>query len=179
MFHHLIPYLKAEGCKWVVAQREAHRPMGRPLNDEERGLRCAFFQSSTLEAVRLREVEEIDNPPFYKELDSRGIPPPFDFHLAAGITFIDTVLIAPPAIVFDDVISIVFHECVHVVQYEMRGVDGFIADYIAGWASVEFDYFRIPLEMQADRLQFLFDRHRHLPFSVEEAVAVHLRQGNS
>lgn len=175
MFHHLIPYLKAEGLRWVLSQREMHRPAGRVLTDIERRILLAFFTPATLNTVRLCEVEEIKNPPFYKELDARGIPPPFDFRLAAGITFVDTVLIAPTAIVFDDEISVVFHECVHVVQYLTLGVDTFIDRYIAGWAANGFDYFKIPLEEEASKLQFRFDRHRHIPFSVEDVVAEYLR----
>ena len=171
MLDELISYLEREGRNWIVTQRDAHWVKGHPLESKTRRVIGSFFQSDTLNSARICEVSQIENPPFYKELEEQGISMPLDFRNMAGITFIDTIFIAPSKIGAESWSSLVFHECVHVAQYLFLGVDRFAHEYVAGWASNGFDYFKIPLEVQAYRLQQLFDLNPQNMFSVEMEIA--------
>ena len=85
-----------------------------------------FFPASTLEAARLIVLAAnwVSNPPFYGELTRMGfeagsLP---NFALMAAITFVDTVVSHGP---FTN--SVLFHELVHVVQYQKLGLIEFAA----------------------------------------------------
>ena len=171
MIEQLIPYLEKEGRNWIVTQRDAHWDKGRPLGSSTRVVVGSFFQNDTLNEARICEVCDIENPPFYRKLEEQGISVPLDFRDMAGITFIDTILIAPCKICREGRISLVFHECVHVAQYRFLGVDRFAHEYVTGWANNGFDYLKIPLEVQAYQLQHLFDLNREKVFSVEMVIA--------
>ena len=43
-----------------------------------------------------------------------------------GSTFVDTVILSDAYIEDADLVSLLFHECVHVVQYRQLGVEGFM-----------------------------------------------------
>jgi hypothetical protein len=171
MLDELISYLEKEGRNWIVAQRDAHWVKGRPLDLNIHHAIGTFFQNDTLNRVRICEVPQIENPAFYKELEKQGIFLPMDFRTMAGITFNDTILIATSKIGEENWNSLVFHECVHVVQYLFLGVDRFTHEYVTGWANNGFDYFKIPLEVQAYHLQQRFDSNEQIAFSVEKEIA--------
>jgi len=163
-------YLEKEGRNWIVTQRDAYWVKGRPLESSTRRVIGSFFQSDTLNSARICKVSQIENPPIYKELKEQGISMPLGFRDMSGITFIDTILIVPSKIGTQSRSSLVFHECVHVAQYLFLGVDRFAHEYVAGWASNGFDYFKIPLEVQAYQLQQLFDLNPQNIFSVEMEI---------
>jgi len=131
-----------------------------------------FFASKTLARIRTVVLDHIPNPPFYSLLAAQGISAPIDFTLMAGITFIDTVLISNTKADLSDVglTSLLFHEAVHVVQYEHLGLNHFMHDYVMGWASNGFEYRKIPLEQQAYSLQERFIADPSAVFSVHEEV---------
>lgn len=167
----MISYLEKEGRNWIVTQRDAYWVKGRPLKSSTRRVIGSFFQSDTLNCARICEVSQIENPPFYKELEEQGISIRLDFRDMAGITFIDTILLAPSIISTESRISLVFHECVHVAQYLFLGVDRFAHEYVTGWANNGFNYSKIPLEVQAYQLQQLFVLNPEKIFSVEMKIA--------
>jgi hypothetical protein len=131
-----------------------------------------FFGTETLSRVRVFVLPHIPNPPFYSLLASQGIPTPLDFTEMAGLTFLDTVLISQSKADFSEarLSSLLFHEAVHVVQYEHLGLDRFMNDYVTGWAANSFEYRNIPLEQQAYSLQDRFDENPSAIFSVHEEV---------
>lgn len=167
----LVSYLEKEGRNWMVTERDAHRAKGRPLESDIRSVIGPFFQNDTLDSVRICEVPRIENPAFYKELERQGIPMSLSFSDMAGITFDDTVLINPSKINAQKRTSLVFHECVHVAQFRFLTPDGFVREYVKGWVNNEFDYYKIPLEIQAYQLQQRFDSNSQSTFSVEAEVA--------
>jgi len=167
----LVSYLEKEGRNWMVTLRDAYWAKGSPLESDIRSVIGPFFQNDTLNSVRICEVPLIENPPFYRELEKQGIPMPLDFRNMAGITFNDTVLINPSKIDAKRRTSLVFHECVHVAQFRFLTPDGFAHEYVTGWANNEFDYYKIPLEIQAYQLQQRFDSNSQSTFSVEAEVA--------
>jgi len=174
----LLEFLIREGAAWVQAQKGLHRPNGRVLTTQEKRSFAGFFEPETLDAARVKKVPVIQNPDFYDELAQLGVQAPMDFSEMAGITFGDTILISvtktPPDAPLD---SLLFHELVHVVQYEALGVPEFVRRYIQGWAQNGFQYAAIPLERDAYELQGRYDAQPQQPFSV--SVEVRRRLGLS
>jgi len=68
-----------------------------------------------------------------------------------------------------------FHELVHVAQYQRIGVDRFLHHYVTSWAQAGFRYERIILEMHAYGLDREFS-YSAAPFSVIQRLAI-LMQG--
>jgi hypothetical protein len=87
-----------------------------------------------------------------------------DFSLMAAITFVDTVVSHEP---FTD--RLLFHELVHVVQYERLGVLEFAAKYVRGFLTGG-SYEAIPLERNAYELEARFAEMPTSVFSVADGV---------
>jgi hypothetical protein len=118
-------------------------------------------------------VPGIQNPPFLDQAIAMGVPGgAIDFSASDGITFQDTMLLTTAALAGTDasVMALVFHELVHVVQYTVLGVDGFVRQYVEGLALGGFDYFAIPLEIVAFALQARYMVNPQTGFSVEDLV---------
>jgi hypothetical protein len=167
----LISYLILEGTQWVAKQRDHHRPLGRRLTEKEWTALAPYYSANILETVVIRSVPVIENPDFYQTLSASGPPIPLDFSQMDGITFIDTIAIQEQQsrAAWKAWLSLLFHECVHVCQYKLLGLERFIEQYIRGWASNGRDYYAIPLEVHAYRLQHAFETNGSI-FSVEELV---------
>lgn len=160
-----------EGKCWVQEQREANRELARSLNAEELRILSSYFAPTTLGIAAIYSVQVIENPSFYADLQKMGQPIPLDFRQMHGITFIDTIAIAITKVnpSSDKWIPLLFHECVHICQYQQLGLDSFIERYIMGWACNGEDYNFIPLEVNAYDLQRKFESSSE-PFSVEAMV---------
>ena len=168
----LVAYLIPKACAWISEQRELHRIEAELLDARVSQVLAPFYATKTLERARFRVVEHNENPPFYIELASLlpGIPL-IEFSDMQGITFDDTVLLSRSRL-GSDLLSVVFHELVHVSQYATLGISDFASRYVRGWAANGMDYWRIPLEHDAFELQERFDHGQC--FSVESAVAQQL-----
>lgn len=163
-------FLIEHGRIWIISQREANRKLSIPLSQKEKEQLQPFFQPETLDSVRVRKVLQINNPDFYEDFEKSGQPIPLDFREMEGITFINTVLIAEPKIISSNWRPLLFHECVHVCQYKLLGVEKFVEEYVNGWASNDYTYENIPLEEQAYGLESKFKENPHGPFNVESIV---------
>jgi hypothetical protein len=167
------------GPKWVMAQRECHRPGGHPLGPHDRDVLSLFFPDEILDQVRIVSVPVVPNPDFYEVLTQHGVPIPLDFGQMAGITFGDTVLLSEARPVEPaERLPTLFHELVHVVQYARLGVDEFVHRYVMGWAENGFRYESIPLEKDAHELDARFRAKPAAPFSVVSEVAAQLGSGD-
>jgi hypothetical protein len=166
----VLSFLVAEGRAWVESQRRRYREECESLPSRIHEALRGFFGSATLDRIGLCVVRSIENPPFYHGLARAGGAIPFDFGRLPAITFIDTILVAEDAATGGGLPGLVFHESVHVVQYDLLGVEGFIHRYVHGWASGGFRYSSIPLEAQAYELQSRFERDPADVFAVEEEV---------
>lgn len=172
----LLDSLIGKAVDWVSGQRDVHRPGAFALPQPECSLIEPFFAPETLSAVRFRHVPQIENPAFLAFVQgSSADDQPIDFSQMAGITFIDTVILSDAYFEETDLVSLLFHECVHVVQYNQLGVEGFMRRYVEGWAANGMDYFSIPLERDAYELERQFRFAPHRPFSAEDSVALRLR----
>lgn len=164
-----LSYLMTEGSSWILSRREILRPSSVTLSDEYRDRYAPYFRPETLDRVRYQFVDKIENPGFYDELSERGIDIPLDFSRMDGITFVDTISVSRRNMRELDLTRLLFHESVHVAQYDHLGMERFISQYVHGWANNGFNYFAIPLEMQAYELERRFAWGEI--FSVEDVVA--------
>lgn len=171
-FDPLIAYLIPKVRAWIAEQRELHREEAELLDARVLQALAPFYATETLKRARFRVVERIEDPPFFIELASLfpGIPL-IEFSDMEGITFDDTVLLSKSRS-GSDLLSVVFHELVHVSQYATLGISDFASRYVRGWAANGMDYRGIPLEHDTYVLQERFEHGEY--FSVESAVAQQL-----
>ena len=164
----LVAHLIAQGREWVTAQRSAHRPLAQGIPSRVQNVFRPFF-GDVVGRARYSFVPKIENPPFLLELQRAGVAGIFDFSTMDGITFQDTFLITQAA-PQDNLASLLFHELVHVVQYDVLGLDEFVAEYVTGWAGTGRSYETIPLEVMAFDLQHRFEAAPQAAFSVLDEV---------
>lgn len=167
----LVDFLIRNGQAWVQSQRDIHRPTARPLSAEEKTDFAGFFDTQTLESARVKKVPMIENPEFYGQLAAMQVSVPLDFTMMSGITFDDTILVSVTQTSGDAPSApLLFHELIHVVQYETLGLEAFVKEYIQGWAQNGFRYVAIPLERHAYELQHRYESHPRQAFTVREEV---------
>ena len=170
MIEKLLPFIATQAALWVRAQREHHRPAGTPLEPKLRERFAAYFAAETLDRARVTEVDGIGDPPFYADLLRQGLTTLIVFRNMLGITFDDTILIArkrkPSGRAYE---ALLFHELVHVAQYQRLGIDRFLHHYVTSWYEAGLRYEGIELEKQAYTLegQLTFSKGA---FSVEERL---------
>ena len=166
----MIPWIIEEGVRWVQAQREIHRPVARPLDDREVEALDRFFGAIIMNLASIRIVPRLENPPFYQVLQGSGISV-IDFSQGSGIVFIDTIVIPRKGKRWGPLpLPLVFHELVHVVQYDHVGVEEFISRYVQGWLAHGQQYESIPIERQAYELQGRYEADPSSGFSVVDHV---------
>ncbi len=145
-------WLVARGAAWVRRRRRAHRPFAQPLAADLRRAFEPYFEPATLEATRVHRVPRID-PPWPVAVAGRLRPLSLDFGHVWGITYIDTVVMATDVLDETRLEECLFHECVHVAQYRLHGLNGFIERYGREWAEAGWRYRGIDLEREAYSLQ--------------------------
>ncbi len=171
----MMDYLIGEAEAWVVHEHNHLWDTGKPLAQNDIIPLEKFFNSNTLDQVRIVYVDQIENPPFIKGLLDKGITLSLNFNQVTAITFINTVVIASPKLKQEIWLPLLFHECVHVVQYQLLGTRRFMELYIYGWLSQGMDYYKIPLEVDAANLHKRFEAHPDNFFSAEREVMEQLK----
>jgi hypothetical protein len=170
---------KAE--EWILRIEREHRAHWEPrrvLTTEERNTLHQFFPSTVLERVLICDVSQdwIPTPP----LADWGLYPDWLTPEGLARTYHDTIFSTPAAqkSTAPPFGAILFHELVHVVQYERLGVRGFSRLYYHGIVSMGGHTAAYPLEAMAYLLQGWFQAKPTAPFfvpgEVERALA-HLR----
>src|SRR5262249_54708290 len=136
--------------------------IARPLKQVERAELAAHFPDRILNRARLARVKHLQNPPFYADLEQMGFPNLPQFRQMGAITFVDVIAaqqeFTPP---------LLFHELVHVVQYEELGLERFAELYVRGFVRTG-EYLSIPLERVAYHLEGLFRLRPDLAIEVEK-----------
>ena len=175
--------LSAGQVEWIVYQvsgyidhqRQTYRPGAVPLSMSQNNAMRLFFPEPALNSTRLVVLagERVNNPPFYGQLVQMGFSPADlpNFSLMAAITFMDTVVSHEP---FTD--RLLFHELVHVIQYEKLGVTEFAEKYVSGFLSGG-SYEGIPLERSAYELDARFAAAPANTFSVASEVEAWASEG--
>lgn len=153
---------------YIATQRQTYRSKADPIDRNQRANLKLFFSQSVLDSGRVLVLrnERVNNPPFYRELIQIGFDPALlpDFSLMTAITFVDTIVSHGPM-----GIQTLFHELVHVVQYEKLGLPEFAAKYVYGFLRGG-SYGSIPLEQNAYQLDGRFAAAPGNTFSVEGEV---------
>jgi hypothetical protein len=178
-----LPNISAAQVEWVIqqvaayieGQHQTYRRGAVPLSQNQRTAMRPFFPASTLDSTRVVVLagERVGNPPFYGELMGMGfeagsLP---DFAHMAAITFVDTVVSHGP---YNN--RTLFHELVHVVQYEKLGLPEFAARYVKGFLSGG-SYEAIPLERNAYELDGRFTADPTKAFSSPDEVQTWIDAG--
>lgn len=177
--NNLIKKLNLLGYNWVCQVRNKYIVTARKLTLEERRAMSGFYEPSILDLTRIKMVPVIENPPFQDVLIRRGIHNPLDFTKMAGTTFIDCILFSENNISQKNIspnsnawFFLLFHELVHVVQYDYLGAENFIRLYVKELANNNFEYDKcLPLECLAYKLQEEYERASNCIFSVRDQVA--------
>jgi hypothetical protein len=167
----LVPELLTQAKEWILQQRSLYQKDSSSIHPADIERLNSYYTEQILRSVRIAYTDIIENPPFFDKLTESGITQLINFNDTAGITFNDCIVISrkfehTPA----EFTSLLFHELVHVVQYQILGIERFISEYINGWINNGFSYYKIPLEEQAFLLQSRFDRD-HTSFSVLQEVS--------
>jgi hypothetical protein len=178
-----LPKLRNEQVEWIIQevaayidqQRRTYRPRAVPLDPNQTKAMLTFFPEATLQAARLVVLagERVGNPPFYGALKKIGfeagsLP---DFADMTAITFVDTVVSHGPL-----TNGVLFHELVHVVQYEKLGLMDFAVKYVRGFLGGGC-YDAIPLERNAYELDGRFTAEPTKAFSAADAVQAWIDTG--
>ena len=166
----LASYLAENAGHWSERLRAQHRVHANLLPDTTVAALNGFFERETLDRTRIRHVTNIDNPPFYREFEEAGESFPLDFTVWAAITFGDVILVNGEQVPGPPSHSVVFHEMVHVVQYDELGIHEFARRYVTPFVQSRFNYMSIPLESVAFDLQGRFEERSGDPFSAEEEI---------
>ncbi|UCH51160.1 MAG: hypothetical protein JSV54_09255 [Chloroflexota bacterium] len=171
----LRPYLLKKFEGWIRQQRKIHLANARPLSSQEKSRLDGYFEKRILDKARLASVKKISNPEFYDDFKNSGITIPLDFSTAIGMALVDCIIIhkeiwADPS----SLISTIFHEMVHVVQFDILGLKKHIELYSDSLRQNNYQYNNVILERQAYNLSNKFDRGKP-PFSVSDAVREDLK----
>jgi hypothetical protein len=137
---------------YIRRQRSRLERSAKPLVTTDRTALGNYFSSEVLESVRLLVADPlpIPDPPLTNLVRRFG----FEFprpSLTEAITF-GHVIVARNCIQG----SLLFHELVHAVQFQVLGIRTFAQEYVYGFLRYR-DYFSIPLERCAFDLQFRFE----------------------
>jgi hypothetical protein len=152
---------------WVLKRRRTYRGIGRSLSVEELATLGPYFDRALLERVRVAEIKHIENPGPVRWAMPLGLKPSMDLRRMMGMAFVDTVVLTGWTGRVRSR-SVLFHELVHVVQYQVLGTRGFLAQYVRGWLASGRDYWSIPFEEEAYSLTDRFNRGE--VFAVEKEV---------
>ena len=166
----LVAFLADNAGAWIKEQRDRYVGTSKPLPDTTRAALRGYFEPETLDRARVGHAPVIDNPPFYSEFAAAGKAIPLDFSAWAGITFGDVIMITDAGDSASMPNSIVFHEMVHLVQFQALGIDEFARRYVTALAWNRFQYMTIPLEMMAFDLQGRFEQSDGRPFQAEAEI---------
>ena len=160
---------------WMEEQRQQLRKRGRSLNTAELQALQGYFSSTTLDSIIVCSIQDftaLEPPSFYVMLQQQQGALPIDLTRIIGLTLIDTIIIkAEGTESFPCWLAILFQQCVHVVQYKVLGLDGFLHAYWQGWLEHGMTHETIPLEEEAEFLKHRFVENPRHKFSVEQAVA--------
>lgn len=162
------------GRAWVASRRRRYRRIGRDLAPDEITALAPFFDPAILSRVGVAQVTRIE-PPIVVSLARRsGLASRLDLarldlSWVRGMAFNDAIVIAgtPPSH------SLLFHELVHVVQFDLLGVGPMLSRYVHDYFETGNDYFAITAERCAYELQARFDAAPDQPFSVRDEVATY------
>jgi hypothetical protein len=160
---------------WLRDQRDRYRADRRAagLSDAVRRPLVPFFGKDVLDRTRFvtLHADSADRPPFLSQLREFGLSESVldRFTDVSAITYQDVVVM--PSLHPDVAhLPLVFHELVHVVQFDELGTQRFLERYLDEWVAAGFRYEGIGLELDAYALQRRFESAPLEPFDAREAT---------
>jgi hypothetical protein len=157
---------------YLREQRDQFMLSASPLEKHQKALMWPYFSGETLERVRLAELDasRLPNPPFYEEARAFGFVNLPEVTHMPGLTLIDVL-------VFHEgpTLRSLFHALVHAVQFELLGLERYCQMFVRSFAKTKL-YFSVPLEVHAFSLESKFLASPEHRFSVEEQVALWIKQ---
>ena len=154
--------LMRPGGWWIRAQERHFHSRGLELSTVDREMLRGYYSDEVLSEVRLHRL---------RAEPSTRIVVPLVLQRMTGITLGRAIVIAAHAPDRGAAWSrLLFHELVHVVQFNLLGIDEFAARYVGGWTRNGFRYRDIPLERHAYTLEARFAGDPTGGFSVEAEV---------
>lgn len=167
----MLGLLSGTASRWIRRQERIFHPLGRGLTPAERSAFAGFFDAALLARVRIHRLERHRTAASLFRLSHSALLIPFRLRNIIAITFGNAVVVAHPVPLDGPTWErLLFHELVHVVQYDLLGIDEFINRYLSGWVRARFRYPDIPLERDARALEMRFARDPATAFPVRAAV---------
>ena len=157
----------------VTAQRERYAPRGLVLSSQQKVAMTGFFSPRLLNTARLvvLQRERLQDPDCYPILKTMGFDNlPIQSDMAA-VTFADVVVAHEPL-----TNGLLFHELVHMEQYQQLGIARFSELYVRGLLSGG-NYNSIPLEVHAYALGVRFEDYPAQQFWVADDVRKWVEKG--
>lgn len=151
---------------YILNRRKEYSARAVPLSADQRSAMLGFFPAEILDGTRLvlLDGERIQDPPFYGKARMMGFKNLPSFADTAAVTFVDVIVSQE-----EFANSLLFHELVHVVQYEELGTREFACRYVNGFVNGG-SYENIPLEKNAYELERRYTANEKPPFSVADEV---------
>jgi len=152
---------------WIDRILAETAPVAKPVATFNFPRLCQYYSAELLARAKVVLVDKCPVPP----LSSFGLGQFEDFENMhpEGITYLDTYFVRRPLAVQE---SLHFHELVHVVQWQILGVERFLALYAGG---LETESYRdSPLEVMAYNQEARF-RGDTAPYAVETELRQQLQ----
>ncbi len=150
--------------EWVDDTVAHYQKEARTVNSYSFHNFSQYFSEKTLSSAKIVEMDKVPVPP----LSSLGISELADFEKDPkeydGITLLDTCFLKKEAAERPE---LHFHELVHIVQWQILGIDTFLMVY--GICLLKFGYWNSPLEVMARKFTDLFQK-RGPVFNIETLV---------
>lgn len=158
---------------FIENSRKKYLPSATLLSPEQKAVMQPFFAPEVLDRARLLVLrgERVQDPPFYGMARMMGVKHLPSFADTAAVTFIDVIVAHED---FSD--PLLFHELVHVVQYDQLGSRDFATRYIHGFLQGG-SYDEIPLEKNAYLLERRYRDGKSQAFSVADEVKHWVEEG--
>ncbi len=168
-----IPEAVAMLSSYLREQGEHYMRIAAPLSNLQKAAMWPYFSAVVLDRVRVVELngQRISNPPFYEKARVLG------FENLPEWTHMDSVTLGD-VILFNEKLTerALFHGLVHVIQFELLGVERYSELFIRGFLSSKH-HFSVPLEAHAFSLESKFGANPSDRFSVEDRVRLWIHQG--
>lgn len=159
----LVPLISWMTAGYIGYHRKRLVGKSSPISENVRAHLRGFFSDAMLARTRIIQAA-MPEPIVYPLVKVLGIKGLLEMSSIGAITLID-VIAYPEQLGF----STLFHELVHVVQYQVLGLKRFAELYVKGFLNGG-GYYGIPLEKQAYELGARFDAEPGKVFLVEQEV---------
>ena len=160
---------------WLQEQREKFLPLSHPLSEEQNQKLQPFFSAEILGRLRIVDAstseQKIPYPPFYEKVRAGGARVVPDAAHMTAMPFIDVAVFNR-----QPTLRTLFHNLVHVVQFETVGVERVMKGYFEA-LNVSGLWMVVPYEEQAYQLDARYTRDPQDIFSVEKEVREWMARG--